>query len=209
MFMETPRATSEDAPSDRAAVRKSKGQHCMRQSDTSELETGAPPRNAASVGLRIALLESQRRVLERIACGAPLEEILETLVHLIEGQSDGMLCAVLLADAGQQRLHFVAAPSIPEDYKLGIAPYLLIAPDATACGTAAYLHRPVYSEDTAADPLWENCRGIALRNGLHAVWSTPILSDADSVVGTFAMYYDAPRLPTQEHIQLIDMATQM
>jgi PAS domain S-box-containing protein len=166
-------------------------------------------RNAVSVSLRAALLESQSRVLERIACCAPLEEILETLVRLIEEQADGMLCAVLLADAGQQRLHFVAAPSIPEDYKLAIAPYLLIAPNVTSCGTAAYLRQPVYSEDTAADPLWENCRGIAVRNGLRAVWSTPILSDADAVLGTFAMYYNAPRLPTQEHIQVIDMATQM
>jgi PAS domain S-box-containing protein len=159
--------------------------------------------------LRTALLESQRRVLERIARGAPLEEVLETLVRLIEEQADGMLCAVLLADAGQQRLHFAAAPSIPEDYKLGIAPYLLIAPNVTSCGTAAYLRQPVYSEDTAVDPLWENCGGIAARNGLRAVWSTPILSNADAVLGTFAMYYDAPRLPTQEHTQVIDMATQM
>ena len=166
-------------------------------------------RNAASVRLRAALLESQSRVLERIACGAPLDEILETLVRLIEEQADGMLCAVLLADAGQQRLHFVAAPNIPEDYKRGIAPYLLIAPNVTSCGTAAYLRQPVYSEDTAADPLWEDCRGIAVRNGLRAVWSTPILSDADAVLGTFAMYYDAPRLPTHEHTQVIDMAIQM
>jgi len=166
-------------------------------------------RNAASERLRAALLESQRRVLERIARGAPLEEILETLVRLIEEQADGMLCAVLLAHAEQERLHFVAAPSIPEDYKLGIAPYLLIAPNVTSCGTATYLRQPVYSEDTATDPLWENCRGIAERNGLRAVWSTPILSDGDAVLGTFAMYYDTPRLPTQEHTQVIDMATQM
>jgi PAS domain S-box-containing protein len=173
------------------------------------LDISKTPRNPASVCLRAALLKSQRRVLERIACGAPLQEVLETLVHLIEEQADGMLCAVLFADTGQQRLHFVAGPSIPEDYKLGIAPYLLIAPNVTSCGTAAFLRQPVYSEDTASDPLWENCRGIAVRNGLRAVWSTPILSDADVVLGTFAMYYDAPRLPTPEHAQVIDMATQM
>ncbi|HWY96181.1 MAG TPA: LuxR C-terminal-related transcriptional regulator [Steroidobacteraceae bacterium] len=167
------------------------------------------PRDAARVHLRAALLESQSRVLERIACGAPLEEILKTLVRLIEDQADGMLCAVLLADAGQRRLRFAAAPSIPEDYKLGIAPYLVIAPNVTSCGTAAYLRQPVYSEDTATDPLWENCGDIAVRNGLRAVWSTPILSDADAVLGTFAMYYNAPRLPTREHAQVIDMATQM
>jgi PAS domain S-box-containing protein len=158
---------------------------------------------------RAALLESQRRVLERIACGAPLEEILETLVRLIEEQAADMRCAVLLADARQQRLRFVAAPSIPEDYKLGIAPFLLIAPHMGSCGTAAHLRKPVYTEDTASDPLWENCRGAAVRNGLRAIWSTPILSGAGAVLGTFAMYYGVPRLPTPEHTQLIDMATQV
>jgi PAS domain S-box-containing protein len=174
-----------------------------------KFEVAGSWRNHASVRLRAALLDSQRRVLERIARCAPLEETLETLVRLIEELSNGMLCAVLLADAGQRRLHFVAAPSIPEDYKLGIAPYLLIAPDVGSCGTAAYLRRPVYTEDAATDPLWENCGAIAVRNGLRAVWSTPILSDSGTVLGTFAMYYDAPRLPTQENIQVIEMATQI
>src|SRR5258706_16318158 len=158
---------------------------------------------------RALLLDSQRRVLERIADGAPLEEILETMVRLIEEQSGDMRCAVLLADSEQQRLRFVAAPNIPEDYKLGIEPYLRIAPDMGSCGTAAFLRQPVYTRDTATDPLWENCNQIAVRNGLRAIWSTPILSDANVVLGTFAMYYGAPRLPAKEHIHLIDMATQM
>src|SRR5258707_8208310 len=164
---------------------------------------------AAGEQLRVALLESWRRVSERIASGAPLEEVLETLVHLIEEQVGDMRCAVLLADAGQQRLRFVAAPNIPDDYKLGIEPYLRIAPEMGSCGTAAFLRQPVYTRDTATDPLWENCGQIAVRNGLRAIWSTPILSDANIVLGTFAMYYGAPRLPAAEHIQLIDMATQM
>ena len=158
---------------------------------------------------RAALLDSQRRVLERIANGAPLREILETLVRLIEEQAEGMRCAVLLADTQQQRLRFAAAPRIPEDYKAGIDPFLCIAPDMGSCGTAAFLRKPVYTQDTGTDPLWKECRDIAVRNGLRAIWSTPILSDDNAVLGTFAMYYGEPRLPSPEHIQLIDMATQM
>src|SRR6266849_1694420 len=158
---------------------------------------------------RAALLDSQRRVLERIANGAPLREILETLVRLIEEQADGMRCAVLLADTQQQRLRFAAAPNIPEDYKAGIDPFLRIAPEMGSCGTAAFLREPVYTQDTATDPLWKDCRDIAVRNGLRAIWSTPILSDDNAVLGTFAMCYGEPRLPSPEHIQLIDMATQM
>ena len=156
-----------------------------------------------------SLLDSQRRVLERIANGAPLREILETLVRLIEEQAHGMRCAVLLADTQGQRLSFAAAPSIPEDYKAGIDSFLRIAPEMGSCGTAAFLRKPVYTRDTATDPLWQDCRDIALRNGLRAIWSTPILSDDNAVLGTFAMYYGEPRLPSPEHIQLIDMATQM
>src|SRR5882762_2530176 len=158
---------------------------------------------------RAALLDSQRRVLERIANGAPLREILETLVRLLEEQAEGMRCAVLLADTQQQRLRFAAAPSLPEDYKAGIDPFLRIAPEMSSCGTAAFLRRPVYTRDTETDPLWKDYREVAVRNGLRAIWSTPILSDDNAVLGTFAMYYGEPRLPSPEHIQLIDMATQM
>ncbi|HWZ72109.1 MAG TPA: PAS domain-containing protein [Casimicrobiaceae bacterium] len=159
--------------------------------------------------MRAALLESQRRVLDRIASGAPLAETFNTLIRLIEEQAEGMRCAALLADSAQQSLSFVAAPNIPEDYKAGIVPYLRIAPNMSPCGTAAFLREPVYTEDTGTDVLLEDWRDIAVRNGLRAIWSTPILGDDNAVLGTFAMYYSEPRLPSPEHIQLIDMAVQM
>lgn len=165
---------------------------------------------AAAVGEVLgSFLDGQRRVLERIADGAPLEEVLLTLVRLIEQQAGDMRCAVLLADAAQMRLRFVAAPNIPQDYRAGIEPYLAIAPNMGSCGTAACLKQPVYTRDTASDPLWENCGGIAVRNGLRAIWSTPILADDSRVLGTFAMYYGEPRLPAEEHVRLIGMAVQM
>jgi PAS domain S-box-containing protein len=154
------------------------------------------------------LLECQRRVLERVANRASLAEIFETLVKLIEDQTRDMRCAVLLADS-DGRLHFVAAPNIPEDYKRNIEPFLRIAPNMGSCGTAAFRREPVYTRDTKNDPLWKDCGHIAVRNGLRAIWSTPILSDDNAVLGTFAMYYTKPRLPSPQHIQLIDMAVQM
>jgi PAS domain S-box-containing protein len=159
--------------------------------------------------MRAALLDSQRQILQSIAEGAPLEEILNNLVELIEEQAGGMRCAVLLADSAQKVLHFIAAPHIPEEYKLSITPYLRIAPAMGSCGTAAFLRQPVYTRDTATDPLWENFGQVAVRNGLRAIWSTPILSANDVVLGTFAMYYGEPRLPADEHIELIDMAVQL
>jgi PAS domain S-box-containing protein len=156
-----------------------------------------------------ALLDSQRQVLERIANGAPLHQSLETLVRLIEEHARDMRCAVLLTDSTGKRLQFIAAPHIPEDYKKGIQPYLRIAPEMGSCGTAAFLHEPVYARDTRTDARWKHCSEVAVRNGFLAVWSTPIVGDDNAVLGTFAMYYDKPRLPSAGHIQLIDMAVQM
>jgi DNA-binding CsgD family transcriptional regulator len=158
---------------------------------------------------RAALLNSQSRVFERIASGAPLAETLTTLVRLIEEQTQGMRCAVLLAVPGQQRLRFVAAPSIPEDYKAGIEPFLRIAPGMGSCGTAAFLREPVYTRDTASDILWKACGDIAVRNKLRAIWAAPILAGDTVVLGAFAMYCSEPRAPSAEDIQLIGMATQM
>ncbi|HEV3017605.1 MAG TPA: PAS domain-containing protein [Burkholderiaceae bacterium] len=155
------------------------------------------------------LLECQRRVLERVANRASLAEIFETLVKLIEDQTPDMRCAVLLVDSDGHNLHFVAAPNIPEDYKRNIEAFLRIAPSMASCGTAAFRREPVYTRDTKNDPLWKDAGHIAVRNGLRAIWSTPILSDDNAVLGTFAMYYTKPRLPSAQHIQLIDMAVQM
>lgn len=155
------------------------------------------------------LLDGQRRVLEQIATGAPLKETLLTLVRLIEAQAQGMRCVVLLADETRQRLEFAAGPGLPEEYKVEMQPYLRIAPDLGSCGTAAYLREPVYAGDVSTDPRWNECREVALRHGFRAVWSTPILSDDNTLLGTFGMLYREARRPSTEHVQLMDMATQM
>ncbi len=158
---------------------------------------------------RSTLLECQRRVLEHIATGTPLREILATLVALVEEQIPGLHCALLVADAEQTRLRFVAAPHLSEDFKRKIEPYLFIAPDMSLCGTAAFMRQPVYARDMASDARWGVFGEIAVRGGLRAIWSTPILGDDNRVLGTFAMYYGEPRLPDAEHIELIEMATQL
>jgi len=44
------------------------------------------------------MLAGQNHVLEMIATQLPLEEILATLVRLIEAPFEGMLCSILLLD---------------------------------------------------------------------------------------------------------------
>jgi PAS domain S-box-containing protein len=157
----------------------------------------------------VALLQSQRAVLERIASGAPLSDVLLGLVQLIERQVPGMYCAILRTDAAGKRLYFAAAPTLSEKLRRAMEPSLEIRPDGVNCAAAAYFRTPVYTEDTASDPRWARYRPMVTRLGIRAIWSTPILSDGNAVLGTFAVYYSEPQLPAPHHLQLIDMATQL
>jgi DNA-binding NarL/FixJ family response regulator len=159
--------------------------------------------------LHAALLDGQRRVLDRIASGAPLAESLGTIATLVEQHADGVSCSVLLVDETGERLVIAAGPSLPAAYKKEMGPCLRIGPEMGTCAAAAYLRKPVYTQDAATDPRWEKYRDVAVRNGVRAVWSTPILADDNSVLGIFAMSYGEPGLPSREHIQLIDMAVQL
>src|SRR3954470_22780104 len=89
---------------------------------------------------------AQREILESIALGRPLQEMLRWIVELIEARSDGMLCSILLLEG--DRVHHVAAPNLPKDYVAAIEGER-IGPDAGSCGTAAYNGQPVIVEDIA------------------------------------------------------------
>jgi signal transduction histidine kinase len=153
-----------------------------------------------------ALYDGERQTLEMIAGGAPLSDVLTNIIRLIESQSDGMLCSILLlADDGLHVRHG-AAPSLPELYVKAIdgAP---IGPRAGSCGTAMYRGEQVIVTDILADPLWADYRDLAQAFRLRACWSTPILSHTGKVLGSFAMYYHEPRSPNPYEMQLTRIAT--
>ena len=131
---------------------------------------------------------------------------LETLIKLLERVSPGMRGSVLLLDADGVTLRHGAAPSLPPGYCRAIDGSK-IGSRAGSCGTAAYRRERVIVRDIATDPLWADYREIAEPHGLSACWSTPILDASGTVLGTFAMYYDEPREPTAEDIDLTETAT--
>src|SRR4051812_18561178 len=84
-----------------------------------------------------AFEQGQREVLERIAAGAPLREVLSAIVSLIERQSTDMLCSILVLDRDRSRLFHGASTSLPADFVRAIDG-LTIGPSAGSCGAAAY-----------------------------------------------------------------------
>ena len=153
-----------------------------------------------------AFRAGQGRVLEMIAQGTTLSDVLASLVTLIEAQSEGMICSVLQLSEDGKHIRHGAAPRLPEIYVQAVngAP---IGPKNGSCGTAMYRGQPVIVTDMLTDPLWEDYRELAKLSGLRACWSTPIFTGYGKVLGSFAMYYTQPQAPTGSEARLTEVAT--
>ncbi len=163
----------------------------------------------ARVRRRAELLQEGRsKVLERVAAGAPIEEVLSILVASTEEVRPGMICSVLLLDKETNQLRHGAAPSLPDFYNEAIDG-LEIGSGVGSCGTAAHSGERVIVEDIMVHPYWVEFRELAQRAELRACWSEPIISATGEILGTFAVYYREPRVPDASDLDLIRSGAHM
>ena len=154
------------------------------------------------------LLAGEKHLLEMIARGDSRELILEGACLLVEELASGSLCSILMLDPSTNCLRHGVAPSLPRAYTEAIDG-AVIGPSVGSCGTAAYRAESVVVSDIAADPLWADFRDLASAHGLRACWSTPILSSAGKVLGTFATYYREPRGPSSQEQNVVERITHL
>ncbi|MGV3605401.1 MAG: PAS domain S-box protein [Planctomycetaceae bacterium] len=146
-----------------------------------------------------SLFNIQQSLLENVAQGIPLNQILENLLHAIEKEFPGLIGSFLLANADETQLFLSASPSLPPSYNAAIDG-LSIGPCEGSCGTAAFRKAPVFVQDTFTDPLWKKYCELAKLHGLRACWSIPICSrqsQGPRLLGTFAIYSREPGLPSK------------
>lgn len=161
---------------------------------------------AQTVERRLRVAEHD--VLEMIAAGAPLRDSLSGLVLAMEDRLPGTIGSVLLLDADGMHVHHGAAPNLPSAYTQAIDG-AAIGPRAGSCGAALFLRKPVFAVNVETDAFWEDYRELALRYGLRACWSTPILASDRRVLGSFAFYYRFPKTPTDEDVEIVDRASRL
>lgn len=155
----------------------------------------------------LARLEDERIMLQRIAAGMPLPDVLEHVLHAIEAQSSVELrtAIALIDDTGTFLLH-AAAPSLPSAFNVAVQ-RTPIGPHMASWGSAAHAGIAVYAEDIATHPDWERWRELASTHGLRACWSTPIKAPDGRLLGVFSNYYSTVRSPSADDIDAIALVT--
>ncbi len=155
-----------------------------------------------------AHLAGEKQLLEMIAAGRPLLDVLDALCRFFEQASPDWHCGVYPIEWRGPTFQYGVAPSLPPSYTAPIAG-LRVGRDVAPCGIAADEKTQVIVEDIGADPRWKHtsyCTHV-LDHGLRAVWSTPICSRQGRVLGTFCIYRRTPGRPSAHHQNLIAHAT--
>ena len=166
-------------------------------------------RERADLASSSHVIEVERRMLELVAGGAPLSEVLNTLTQAIERISPESLCTVMLLDEEhRRRLLMASGPSLPQAY-LQAANGLEIGPDVGACGSAAYRNETIIVEDIGTDFRFASARDFVLSHGLHSCWSQPVRDSRGTVLGTFATYRRQPSRPRPEELRMARVAAQL
>jgi signal transduction histidine kinase len=149
------------------------------------------------------LLSAEERTLQMIANRANLPDVLDSLCRAVDAHSPTVISTILLMDPDGTRLWPGAGPHFPAELIPVVSPWT-IGSARGSCGTAAFLKQRVVISDVTTDPRWpEECRDLAVRHGLRASWSEPLISANGTVLGTLAMYYPEPRTPDPGDLEIV------
>lgn len=148
------------------------------------------------------MLKFKSVILEQIAQGAPLQELLEGLCQEAERLLPGCSCAIVSVDPAGM-IHPVAAPSFPSEYSAALDG-ILIGPDVGSCGSAIYQNRQITVEDIEHDIRWTSFKQLALPLGYKACSSHPIRDEDDKPVGAIAFYFKEKKLPSALELAVLD-----
>ena len=144
-----------------------------------------------------------KSLLKYIAQGESLEFILDEIIKSVESRNQNMFCSILLLDKSTNRLLTAAAPSLPNDYNNAVNG-THIGEKVGSCGAAAFLKKRVIVDDISTHENWQFAKEIAKKANLYACWSQPLFSSKNEVIGTFAIYYNEPKKPSEFDIFLIE-----
>ncbi|HZW12697.1 MAG TPA: diguanylate cyclase [Noviherbaspirillum sp.] len=150
----------------------------------------------------------QNSILNMVATGAALRDILAEIAQFAEELSGRGLCSIRQLSQDGTLLYDRVAPSLPQVYIAQIDD-ACVGPCNHSCGTAVYRGEPVSVTDIASDLLWSQSCELALAYGLKACTSWPIFGKNHKILGSFAFYYRDAVGPSANELQLFEICTRL
>lgn len=136
---------------------------------------------------------SQFRVLQALATGVALDEVMTLLALGSEDANPGARAAVFLLNA-EEDLITCAAPHLPGDFPEWVKGFWQDQ-KGRGFGRMALAGQKIVTLDLQNERHGDSIAGYMRQAGLQTVWFQPISSRNGKVVGAFAMYFPDAREP--------------
>ncbi len=154
------------------------------------------------------LLSEQKRLLELITTGMPLDECLSALCEAIPRLNPGVRASVLIADEPGKKFNRPVAPNLLPSFSEGLegAPINDLA--IGTCGTAVYSGQSISCTDIQNDKKWsEDWRNLCIRHNILACHSTPVFDGECEPIGSFMLCFNEARKPNSWELRLAEFGT--
>ena len=152
------------------------------------------------------LLAAEVQLLEKVARGEPLSQVLDALSHHMEDLCNGCFCNILVVAPDNQHFEVAAGPSLPDTFN-DLLDRESIDRDGHDPYSMAFIEKaPIIVADLANDPRWGGSAWPAMMktHGYAACWAIPIMSGSGEAAGIVAIYRREPVNPTTQQQDLID-----
>ena len=151
--------------------------------------------------------QTRLKILEEMAAGAPLQDLLDAIVCFAEKSNPGAVGTILLINDDGTQLLMGSSPGLPEIYKDAVEGLEIKHGMATSRMASSLLKRVLVAD--LNDHTQRQRFDAARKAGLRALWSEPILSQGGDLLGVFATFHGEPRPPSGDEMALIESAAHL
>ena len=152
------------------------------------------------------LLSAEVKLLERVARGQSLSQVLDAFSRQMEGLVHGCFCGSLLVGFDKKHFELGAGPSLPREFNALLERRNIDGGGCDPYSKAFTEKTPIITWDSNIDSRWEGSdwQKMMRMYGYASCWSIPIISASGEVSGIIAMYRREPANPTTQERDLID-----
>lgn len=148
------------------------------------------------------VLKLERRVLEQIATGDSLDNVLNEICSTVEQLIPHASTAIMLLDDARTLLTIKSAPSLPNAFTRR-EEGLKLSAALTTCTRAVQMGTLAVTPDIQQDDSWRPWADMAERLQIAACWAQPIIAAYDEVIGVFSCYPQNCGAPGESDRQLL------
>ena len=152
------------------------------------------------------LLAAEVGVLERVARGEPLNQVLDALGRDVEQLCNDCFCGILLVAPDKEHFEIGAGPSLPDSFNDLLDRRSIDRGGSDPHSLAVVQKAQIISGDLLNDPRWAGSTWPAMVEsyGYASCSSIPILSGSGEASGVIAIYRRKPVNPTTQEQDLMN-----